>query len=603
MGLFVLKRLIIILNLLLANFIIGQPVNLIPNPSFEILTQSCALLSGSSISNATGWFQPNGQPGQPLNGGSTDLYLACNYPTLLGTSTPWNISGFQYARTGGNYAGADIANYNSNSWLEYLEVGLSDTLKNGRKYCVSWYWSRAGGHQNIYYYNVKTDAMQAVFTSDTLRYNSPTYNLIQIPPSVKNPSGNILGDTISWNLFSQTYTANGNERFMTIGNFLDFSQNIYVDYTIGSDEGAYYFFDDFSIYQLPELTASNDTTICVGDPIQLNVTCDGCWQGNKLVWKDEQGNVLGQTNSIIIQPDQTGTYYVNLIDTTNLVPCVSEIIDSVTIIVNGAIVSVDAGQDISACVGDTVVIGSVPKPNATYSWSPQVNIVNPNSSQSLLVVHQPQSYTLTQISVSQNCSYTSFDTVSVSLKPEVGALINSGDTSLCNGNQLTISTSVNDNINLNWTINGVSNFSQDSSLNLSVDSSLAIILFLSDTTNSYCIIGVSDTIFVTAIDCDTSFNVFVPNIFSPNNDNINDVFEVEIKNGEVKIFEIYNRWGVKIYELNNDTSGNPVINKLIWDGKTTSGIDCTQGTYFYVLEVKNTQNTTKTFRGFLNLVK
>ena len=62
---------------------------------------------------------------------------------------------------------------------------------------------------------------------------------------------------------------------------------------------------------------------------------------------------------------------------------------------------------------------------------------------------------------------------------------------------------------------------------------------------------------------------FVPNVFSPNGDNLNDEFlalELETKSGTMHIF---NRWGVEIYTTSTSS----------WDGE-----DAPEGTYFYVIE-------------------
>ena len=58
-------------------------------------------------------------------------------------------------------------------------------------------------------------------------------------------------------------------------------------------------------------------------------------------------------------------------------------------------------------------------------------------------------------------------------------------------------------------------------------------------------------------------NVYVPNIFSPNGDGVNDEFVISIKNGVEKItsFIIYDRWGNVLYERVNALPG-----EIRWDG-------------------------------------
>ncbi|MDI1354732.1 MAG: gliding motility-associated C-terminal domain-containing protein [bacterium] len=89
----------------------------------------------------------------------------------------------------------------------------------------------------------------------------------------------------------------------------------------------------------------------------------------------------------------------------------------------------------------------------------------------------------------------------------------------------------------------------------------------------------------------------IPNIFSPNNDNVNDVFFVKAANlTEISII-IVDRWGQKVYELTS-ASGN-----ISWDGKTQLGKDAAEGVYSYVLSAKGKDGTDFTKNGTITLVR
>ncbi|MCX7954309.1 MAG: gliding motility-associated C-terminal domain-containing protein [Bacteroidales bacterium] len=86
----------------------------------------------------------------------------------------------------------------------------------------------------------------------------------------------------------------------------------------------------------------------------------------------------------------------------------------------------------------------------------------------------------------------------------------------------------------------------------------------------------------------------VPNVFTPNNDGINDVF---IVHGEsIKEFNaiIYNRWGRKIYEWNDINKG--------WDGKI-DGIEASDGVYYIVIKAKDRKNKIHNYEGYFHLLK
>lgn len=69
----------------------------------------------------------------------------------------------------------------------------------------------------------------------------------------------------------------------------------------------------------------------------------------------------------------------------------------------------------------------------------------------------------------------------------------------------------------------------------------------------------------------------LPNVFTPNGDNVNDVFKPFPCPAFVKSieFKVFNRWGVKVFET-RDMGIN-------WDGKNSSGQDLPAAQYFYEL--------------------
>jgi gliding motility-associated-like protein len=87
-----------------------------------------------------------------------------------------------------------------------------------------------------------------------------------------------------------------------------------------------------------------------------------------------------------------------------------------------------------------------------------------------------------------------------------------------------------------------------------------------------CIDSVAHQVTVSSI-----LNFYVPNVFSPNDDGINDLFEVYAK-GPLMDYKltIFNRWGGIIYESNN-------INES-WDGDMPSGDKGNTGVFTYSIE-------------------
>jgi len=84
----------------------------------------------------------------------------------------------------------------------------------------------------------------------------------------------------------------------------------------------------------------------------------------------------------------------------------------------------------------------------------------------------------------------------------------------------------------------------------------------------------------------------LPNVFTPNGDGTNDVFSFTLKNGTVKTFAVYNRWGNLVAEVLEATK----LTGAAWDGYTTAGEPCNDGVYFYVLEYTDAKGELKTKR-------
>lgn len=111
------------------------------------------------------------------------------------------------------------------------------------------------------------------------------------------------------------------------------------------------------------------------------------------------------------------------------------------------------------------------------------------------------------------------------------------------------------------------------------------------------------TVIIQVLPKDTS-GVFIPNVFSPNGDGINETLEFKMKNVELQGLEIYDRWGLLIFstkELQKTSIAN--LTTVFWDGRTTSGESCTEGTYFYIFSVKDEKEVIINYKGFVTLVR
>ena len=113
----------------------------------------------------------------------------------------------------------------------------------------------------------------------------------------------------------------------------------------------------------------------------------------------------------------------------------------------------------------------------------------------------------------------------------------------------------------------------------------AVLLFSGEYTLSVSVgecYSIPTSVNITVINCDT-VDFFIPEGFSPNSDEINDLFVIRgIENYPTNDFVVFNRWGDPVFDA------QPYSNN--WAGTTTKGISIGTnvlpvGTYFYVLHL------------------
>jgi gliding motility-associated-like protein len=105
--------------------------------------------------------------------------------------------------------------------------------------------------------------------------------------------------------------------------------------------------------------------------------------------------------------------------------------------------------------------------------------------------------------------------------------------------------------------------------------------------------GCADSVIKT-ITIEPDFMVFVPNTFTPNGDNLNDVFLAKGRGIASIYLQVFDRWGSMVFESTDTDAG--------WNG-TIKGEEVQIGTYIWKLLVKNPAGKSKVLTGHLNLIR
>lgn len=302
-------------------------------------------------------------------------------------------------------------------------------------------------------------------------------------------------------------------------------------------------------------SSNSSLEICNGQTIDL--TASGSYN---YLW-----NTSDTSSTITI--NTPGTYSVT---SSNLCGTDNEQI----IITNGTTPNVSIIGDSILCNNQSISLTASGTGNLLWSNGSQNQNININSGGQYYVIATNNCGSDTAYHTIQNYSLNASFSSDYVYGSDVPAIINFTNTS---SNAVTYTWSFGD---------GNSSFIEHPSHTYTTNGEYTVLLTAS---NQYC----SDN-FETTFIFDAPNGVFVPNVFTPNNDGTNDIFEIIGENIAAIECEIFNRWGEKLYSWNN-LSG-------FWDGKYKNTY-VTDGTYFYVANITWKNDSKETLRGHISVLK
>ena len=286
-------------------------------------------------------------------------------------------------------------------------------------------------------------------------------------------------------------------------------------------------------------------------------------------WTPAEGLSSANISNPIASPTETTTYILTMTD-----DCGSSFNDTITITVGEDTSYVDLGPDRIICDNPMLELNATTA-NATYLW-------NDGSTDSSLEVIESGIFSVT-VEINENC----FDWDEVALEfNNTPVLPNIGDfDDKCIGSNLIIDgSSPTPDVQYLWS-NGADQ--PIITVNNSGTQSLSI-------TNE-C--GTSELSFtISEVDCN---QYYAPNIFTPNNDGINDYFtlysDVIV---EIISLTIFDRWGNMVFEQKNFQASDESIG---WNGKTNKK-NCESGTYAWSAKILFQDNQKKVETGSITLI-
>ncbi|MEL7339812.1 MAG: PKD domain-containing protein, partial [Bacteroidota bacterium] len=119
-------------------------------------------------------------------------------------------------------------------------------------------------------------------------------------------------------------------------------------------------FQNVSVNPLPIVSASPDTSVCIGESVNFSASGANTYQ-----WFDASGSVLGTSNPLSLTANTTGLVIAL---GTDLNGCQAADTANLTVF---PLPIVDAGPDFAICEYEVIQIGSANNPAGTVSWSTQ----------------------------------------------------------------------------------------------------------------------------------------------------------------------------------------------------------------------------------------
>ncbi len=333
------------------------------------------------------------------------------------------------------------------------------------------------------------------------------------------------------------------------------------------------------------------STVTLVDPVQLSITTtaitpDVCSTNSGTASVSASGGTGTLTYSWNSGPANAtannlsaNTYTVTVTDNKGC-----KVTSSTTVSAVGFITA-SANPDSAICTGQTIQLSASGGTN--YSWAPPATLSNagiPNP------IASPTSNTNYTVTVQRGtCSDTDVVVITVNPLPVASAGM---DTTIMNGESIQLGAS--GGISFTWTPGSSLDDPNIFNPTASPTSTTTYTLMVTDANG--CTNFDYLTIFVTEPPPCTEKDVEIPTAFSPNNDGQNDVLFVRGSNYCIKefLFEVFNRWGEKVFESTDLTSG--------WDGNFRNK-NCDTGVFMWTINVVFPKGNKLTKHGNVTLIR
>lgn len=329
------------------------------------------------------------------------------------------------------------------------------------------------------------------------------------------------------------------------------------------------------------LTVSADTNItCEGDSVLLTAVAGN--GGASFVWSPSTGLANPTSSMTMAAPSQTTTYII----TASQGGCVG--VDSLTIEVLPIPEANYLSSTPNGCAPLEVSFTETSRGGVFHVWDFGDGSPVDNTPAPMHTYTEPGTYIVSLMIVNPGGCADSVSNLLIQVaEPPVAAFVSDPDypSTLTLGNSsvqfVNTSTSIT---SAQWNFGDGQNASEMSpSHTYQAEGTYYVTLQVSNAEG--CVDAVTHGPYVIVAP-----DLFIPNVFSPNGDGLNDVFRVDYGGQQPFYLRVVDRWGVILAESRDKMEG--------WDGLDQKGSAVPEGVYFYVLRVGD-----RDFTGEVTLIR
>lgn len=601
----------------------SYPQNLVINPGFEDYDTCVVNVASFRYPYINDWNDPTAA--------STDYFNTCSINPNVVPQTSY-LGGIN-PRNGEGIAGCVFHSNPSANLIngEYVQGKLSNILEKDSFYCIKFYLALASEGK------LSIDRIGVKFSDELYNFNSTA---IPFAADLESPENRFYDKIGIWDKVQMTYRARGGEEYITIGNFREIGGStntrlVGAPFGDWRDETSYYYIDDVSVEKIPahfaNINLGNDSILCdtsgftktlsvpdIYDSIHWNtgestfqITVNtlgkysattyigGCEVRDTIEFSLFSGNVFNPLNdleycesdapiqvtassgfdsyqwstgssSASIEISQSGIYGITASDQCNVY------VDSFELLLKPNPL-VPETFDTTLCENDRSVYATAAGNNLKWYFSREDSI--PLSSAPEITTETPgtQNYFVSQ--TVNNCeSEKAIYTAIINLLPRLDLAT---DSAYCIGEMARLEAGKESDYNYVWSTG-------DSTPYIEIRESGTYGSTVSNACGS-----INESVEIKFVPCENC--VYVPNAFTPNGDQVNDVFRAyspcPLRQFRMQIF---NRWGEVVFESQEIGKG--------WDGNN-NGTKSEDGVYVYRISYIYENNEREVRSGSLTLIK